>query len=222
LQWNGPTRSPCHTFANTINTAGRRHPRGGGSAPRDPPREPVHPKEQKLLREKDDNLTGEDVREGLACPADRITTSSWLTAVRGADQDHTLGNTEAKSFVQKAVNDHLRDWFDRNPGEAKNHQSPQAAQAARPGSPPGRARDLTRRKSLLESVPLPGEAGRLARSGDPERRKIYVVEGDSPAARPSRGRNTGIPGILPRPRQDLNVEKSRIDLGVKQQPRSRR
>src|SRR5690606_40126578 len=105
-----------------------------------------------LLREKDENLTGEDVREGLTA-----IISIKLADPQFEGQTKTkLGNTEAKSFVQRACNTYLRDWFEENPGEAKEIVN-KASQAARARVAARQARDLTRRKSLLESTSLPGK-----------------------------------------------------------------
>lgn len=115
MQWNGSYSESVHTFANTINTAeGGTHEEGFRSALTSIINK--YAREQKLLREKDDNLTGEDVREGLTA-----IVSVKLADPQFEGQTKTkLGNTEAKSYVQKVCNDHLRDWFDRNPGEAKD------------------------------------------------------------------------------------------------------
>ena len=155
MQWNSSYAESVHTFANTINTAeGGTHEEGFRAALTSIVNR--YAKEQKLLREKDDNLTGEDVREGLAA----IIHVKLANPQFEGQTKTKLGNTEAKSFVQKAVNDHLRDWFDRNPGEAKDIIT-KATQAARARIAARQARDLTRRKGLLESSSLPGQAVRL-------------------------------------------------------------
>src|SRR6516225_4595097 len=124
-----------------------------------------------------------------------------------------LGNTEAKSFVQKACNDHLRDWFDRNPGEAKDIIN-KASQAARARIAARQARDLTRRKSLLDSTSLPGKLADC-QSTDPEISEIYVVEGDSAGGSAKGGRDPKFQAILPIRGKIINVEKSRIDRVLK-------
>src|ERR1700720_4168553 len=151
MQWSGAYTESVHTFANTINTAeGGTHEEGFRAALTSIVNR--YARDQKLLREKDDNLTGDDVREGLTA-----IVSVKLAEPQFEGQTKTkLGNTEAKSFVQKAVNDHLRDWFDRNPGEAKDIIT-KATQAARARIAARQARDLTRRKGLLESSSLPGK-----------------------------------------------------------------
>jgi DNA gyrase subunit B len=124
-----------------------------------------------------------------------------------------LGNTEAKSFVQKVVNDHLRDWFERNPGEAKDIIT-KAAQAAHARIAARQARDLTRRKGLLESTSLPGKLSDC-QSGEPEKCEIYVVEGDSAGGSAKSGRDPLFQAILPIRGKILNVEKARIDRVLK-------
>jgi DNA gyrase subunit B len=124
-----------------------------------------------------------------------------------------LGNTEAKSFVQKACNDWIRDWFDRNPGEAKDVIM-KATQAARARIAARQARDLTRRKSLLESSSLPGKLADC-QSTDPKESEIYVVEGDSAGGSAKGGRNPMFQAILPIRGKIINVEKARIDRVLK-------
>jgi DNA gyrase subunit B len=123
-----------------------------------------------------------------------------------------LGNTEAKSFVQKACNDHLRDWFERNPGEAKEIVT-KASQAARARIAARHARDLTR-KSLLGSTTLPGKLADC-QSTDPARSEVYVVEGDSAGGSAKGGRDPQFQAILPIRGKIINVEKSRIDRVLK-------
>ena len=208
MQWNASYAESVHTFANTINTAeGGTHEEGFRSALTSIVNR--YAKEQKLLREKDDNLTGEDVREGLAA----IIHVKLANPQFEGQTKTKLGNTEAKSFVQKAVNDHLRDWFERNPGEAKDIIT-KATQAARARIAARQARDLTRRKGLLESSSLPGKLSDC-QSGDPEKCEIYVVEGDSAGGSAKQGRNPEFQAILPLRGKILNVEKSRIDRVLK-------
>jgi len=171
MQWSGSYAESVHTFANTINTAeGGTHEEGFRAALTTIVNR--YAREQKILRDKDDNLTGDDVREGLTA-----IIHVKLAEPQFEGQTKTkLGNTEAKSFVQKVCNDHLRDWFERNPGEAKAIII-KATQAARARIAARQARDLTR-KNLLGSTSLPGKLADC-QSGDPERCEIYVVEGDS-------------------------------------------
>ena len=208
MQWNSSYSESVHTFANTINTAeGGTHEEGFRAALTSIVNR--YAKEQKLLREKDDNLQGEDVREGLAA----IIHVKLANPQFEGQTKTKLGNTEAKSFVQKAVNDHLRDWFERNPGEAKDIIT-KATQAARARIAARQARDLTRRKGLLESSSLPGKLADC-QSGDPERSEIYVVEGDSAGGSAKQGRNPEFQAILPIRGKILNVEKARIDRVLK-------
>ena len=208
MQWNGSYAESVHTFANTINTAeGGTHEEGFRSALTSIINR--YAREQKLLREKDDNLTGEDVREGLTA-----IVSVKLADPQFEGQTKTkLGNTEAKSYVQKVCNDHLRDWFDRNPGEAKDIIT-KAMQAQRARVAARQARDLTRRKSLLESSSLPGKLADC-QSSDPARCEVYVVEGDSAGGSAKGGRNPEFQAILPIRGKILNVEKARIDRVLK-------
>ncbi len=208
MQWSSAYTESVHTFANTINTAeGGTHEEGFRAALTAIVNR--YAREQKLLREKDDNLTGDDVREGLTA-----IVSVKLAEPQFEGQTKTkLGNTEAKSFVQKACNDHLRDWFDRNPGEAKEIIN-KAGQAARARIAARQARDLTRRKSLLDSTSLPGKLADC-QSTDPAKSEIYVVEGDSAGGSAKGGRDPQFQAILPLRGKIINVEKSRIDRVLK-------
>jgi DNA gyrase subunit B len=209
MQWNGAYAESVHTFANTINTAeGGTHEEGFRAALTSIVNR--YAKEQKLLKEgKDDNLTGEDVREGLTA-----IISIKLADPQFEGQTKTkLGNTEAKSFVQKACHEHLRDWFERNPGEAKEIIN-KATQAARARIAARQARDLTRRKSLLESTSLPGKLSDC-QSTDPAISELYIVEGDSAGGSAKGGRNPHFQAILPIRGKILNVEKARIDRILK-------
>jgi DNA gyrase subunit B len=208
MQWSAAYTESVHTFANTINTAeGGTHEEGFRAALTTIVNR--YARDQKLLREKDDNLTGDDVREGLTA-----IVSIKLAEPQFEGQTKTkLGNTEAKSFVQKASNDHLRDWFDRNPGEAKEIIN-KASQAARARIAARQARDLTRRKSLLDSTALPGKLADC-QSTDPAASEIYVVEGDSAGGSAKGGRDPKFQAILPIRGKIINVEKSRIDRVLK-------
>ena len=208
MQWNSSYAESVYTFANTINTAeGGTHEEGFRAALTTIVNN--YARDQKLVREKEERLSGEDVREGLAA-----IISVKLANPQFEGQTKTrLGNTEARSFVQKVCNDHLRDWFDRNPGEAKDIIT-KAAQAARARIAARQARDLTRRKGLLESTSLPGKLSDC-QSGEPERCEIYVVEGDSAGGSAKGGRDPEFQAILPIRGKILNVEKARIDRVLK-------
>jgi len=208
MQWNASYTESVHTFANTINTAeGGTHEEGFRAALTTVVNK--YARDQKLLKEKEANLTGEDVREGLTA-----IISVKLAEPQFEGQTKTkLGNTEAKSFVQRVANDHLRDWFDRNPGEAKEIIN-KASQAARARIAARQARDLTRRKSAMESNGLPGKLADC-QSTDPARSEIYVVEGDSAGGSAKGGRDPHFQAILPIRGKIINVEKSRIDRVLK-------
>jgi DNA gyrase subunit B len=208
MQWNSSYTESVYTFANTINTAeGGTHEAGFRAALTTIVN--TYAQQQKLLRDKDEPLSGEDVREGLAA-----IVSVKLANPQFEGQTKTkLGNTEARSFVLKVCNDHLRDWFERNPGEAKDIIT-KAAQAARARIAARQARDLTRRKGLLESSSLPGKLSDC-QSGDPERCEIYIVEGDSAGGSAKGGRDPEFQAILPIRGKILNVEKARIDRVLK-------
>jgi len=207
MQWTAAFTESVHTFANTINTAeGGTHEEGFRSALTSIVNK--YAKDQKLLKEKDENLSGEDVREGLTA-----IISVKLTEPQFEGQTKTkLGNTEAKSFVQKACNDHLRDWFDRNPGEAKDIIN-KASLAARARIAARQARELTR-KSAMKSSGMPGKLSDC-QSTDPAQCEIYVVEGDSAGGSAKGGRDPKYQAILPLRGKIINVEKSRIDRVLK-------
>ncbi|WUJ32798.1 DNA topoisomerase (ATP-hydrolyzing) subunit B [Streptomyces sp. NBC_00388] len=204
MQWNSQYSEGVYSFANTIHThEGGTHEEGFRAALTGLVNR--YAREKKLLREKDDNLSGEDIREGLTA-----IISVKLGEPQFEGQTKTkLGNTEAKTFVQKVVYEHLTDWFDRNPNEAvdiirKAIQAQTARVAAR------KARDLTRRKGLLESASLPGKLSDC-QSNDPTKCEIFIVEGDSAGGSAKSGRNPMYQAILPIRGKILNVEKARID-----------
>jgi DNA gyrase subunit B len=207
MQWNSSYAESVYTFANTINTAeGGTHEEGFRAALTSIVNR--YAREQNLLREKDDNLTGEDVREGLTA-----ILHVKLAEPQFEGQTKTkLGNTEARSFVLKVCNDHLRAWFDSNPGEAKTIVI-KATQAARARIAARQARDLTR-KGLSGSSGLPGKLSDC-QSGDPEQCEIYIVEGDSAGGSAKGGRDPKFQAILPIRGKILNVEKARIDRVLK-------
>jgi len=207
MQWSGSYAESVHTFANTINTAeGGTHEEGFRAALTTIVNR--HAREQKLLRDKDENLTGDDIREGLTA-----IIHVKLAEPQFEGQTKTkLGNTEAKSFVQRVCNDHLRDWFERNPGEAKSIVI-KATQAARARIAARQARDLTR-KGVKGGSGLPGKLSDC-QSGDPAQCEVYVVEGDSAGGSAKGGRDPMFQAILPIRGKILNVEKARIDRVLK-------
>ena len=208
MQWNASYNESVHTFANVINTAeGGTHEEGFRAALTTVVNR--YARDGKFLKEKELNLTGEDIREGLTA-----IVSIKLAEPQFEGQTKTkLGNTEAKSFVQKVTNDRLRDWFDRNPGEAKGIVD-KAQQAARARIAARQARDLTRRKSAMETNGLPGKLADCS-STDPSKSEIYVVEGDSAGGSAKGGRDPQFQAILPIRGKIINVEKSRIDRVLK-------
>jgi DNA gyrase subunit B len=207
MQWTSSYAESVHTFANTINTAeGGTHEEGFRAALTSIVNR--YAREQNHLREKDENLTGEDVREGLTA-----IIHVKLAEPQFEGQTKTkLGNTVAKSFVQRICNEHLRDWFERNPGEAKAIVI-KATQAARARIAARQARDLTR-KNAMSGAGLPGKLSDC-QSGDPAICEIYVVEGDSAGGSAKGGRDPLFQAILPIRGKILNVEKARIDRVLK-------
>ncbi len=204
MQWTGAYSDSVHTYANTINThEGGTHEEGFRAALTTLVNR--YAREKGHLKEKDDNLSGEDIREGLTA-----VISIKLGEPQFEGQTKTkLGNTEAKGFVQRIVNDSLGDWLGRNPVQARDiiRKSIQAA-AARLAA--RKARDATRRKGLLESGSLPGKLSDCQFS-DPAKCEIFIVEGDSAGGSAKGGRNPMTQAILPIRGKILNVEKARID-----------
>ncbi|ARF82769.1 DNA gyrase subunit B [Kitasatospora aureofaciens] len=204
MQWNSSYTEGVYSFANTIHThGGGTHEEGFRAALTGLVNR--YARDKKLLREKDDNLSGEDIREGLTAI---ISVKLGEPQFEGQTKDK-LGNTEAKTFVQKVVHEQLNDWLDRNPNEAadiirKSIQAATARVAAR------KARDLTRRKGLLESASLPGKLSDC-QSKDPSECEIFIVEGDSAGGSAKQGRDPRTQAILPIRGKILNVEKARID-----------
>ncbi|KDE99899.1 DNA gyrase subunit B [Mycolicibacterium aromaticivorans JS19b1 = JCM 16368] len=208
MQWNAGYSESVHTFANTINThEGGTHEEGFRAALTTVVNK--YAKDKKLLKEKDANLTGDDIREGLAA-----VISVKVSQPQFEGQTKTkLGNTEVKSFVQKICNEQLTHWFESNPTEAKTVvnkavSSAQARIAAR------KARELVRRKSATDIGGLPGKLADC-RSTDPSKSELYVVEGDSAGGSAKSGRDSMFQAILPLRGKIINVEKARIDRVLK-------
>lgn len=206
LQWNTTFNESVYTFANTINTVdGGTHEEGFRTAltslinkfSRD---------NWNLLKEKDTNLTGDDVREGLtAIVSVKLREPQYEGQTKGK-----LGNAEAKTYVQKVVNEYLGQWFEENPSEGKEIArkcvyASQARIAAR------KARDLARnRKGLLGGGGLPGKLADCS-SREPAECEVFIVEGDSAGGSAKQGRDPRTQAILPIRGKILNVEKARID-----------
>ncbi|WP_241979490.1 DNA topoisomerase (ATP-hydrolyzing) subunit B [Cryobacterium suzukii] len=207
MQWTTAYTESVHTYANTINThEGGTHEEGFRAALTTLVNK--YAREKGILKEKDDNLTGDDVREGLTA-----VVSIKLAEPQFEGQTKTkLGNTEAKSFVQKVANDQLTDWFNRNPNPAreiirKSLQASNARMAAR------KARETARRKGLLEGGGMPGKL-KDCQSKDPSLSEIFIVEGDSAGGSAVQGRNPEFQAILPLRGKILNVEKARLDRAL--------
>ncbi|MBX3094602.1 MAG: DNA topoisomerase (ATP-hydrolyzing) subunit B [Cryobacterium sp.] len=207
MQWTNSYQESVHTYANTINThEGGTHEEGFRAALTTLVNK--YARDKNLLKEKDENLTGDDVREGLTA-----VISIKLGEPQFEGQTKTkLGNTEAKSFVQRVAGDHLTDWFERNPSQAKEIIR-KAIQAAAARMAARKAREQTRRKGLLESGGMPGKL-RDCSSTDPVLSEIFIVEGDSAGGSAVQGRNPETQAILPLRGKILNVEKARLDRAL--------
>jgi DNA gyrase subunit B len=207
MQWSNAYTESVHTYANTINThEGGTHEEGFRTAITSLLNK--YARSNNLLKEKDENLSGDDVREGLTA-----VISIKLSEPQFEGQTKTkLGNTEAKTFTQKIVNDQLGDWFERNPQSAKEIVR-KAIQAAAARMAARKAREATRRKGLLESGGMPGKL-RDCSSRDPALSEIYIVEGDSAGGSAVSGRDPEHQAILPLRGKILNVEKARLDRAL--------
>ena len=207
MQWTNAYNESVHTYANTINThEGGTHEEGFRAALTTLLNK--YAREKNLLKEKDENLSGDDCREGLTC-----VISVKLAEPQFEGQTKTkLGNTEVKAFVQRVVNEEFGDWLGRNPNVAKEIIR-KAIQAATARHAARKAREATRRKGLLESGGMPGKL-RDCSSRNPALSEIYLVEGDSAGGSAVRGRNPETQAILPLRGKVLNVEKARLDRAL--------
>jgi DNA gyrase subunit B len=204
MQWNSSYQESIHSFANNINTReGGSHMSGFRSALTRTLNK--YARDHGLLKEKEDNLSGEDVREGLTA-----VVSVKLRDPQFEGQTKTkLGNPGMAGFVESVVNSGLAEFLEENPSEAravimKAVQAQRAREAAR------KARDLTRRKSALENSTLPGKLADCSVK-DPSLGELFVVEGDSAGGSAKQGRDRNTQAVLPLRGKILNVEKSRID-----------
>ncbi|HEX3434765.1 MAG TPA: DNA topoisomerase (ATP-hydrolyzing) subunit B [Solirubrobacteraceae bacterium] len=204
MQWNSSYQDSIHSFANNINTReGGSHMSGFRSALTRTLNK--YARDHGLLKEKEDNLSGEDVREGLTA-----VISVKLRDPQFEGQTKTkLGNPGMAGFVESIVNAGLGEFLEENPSEAKavimkSVQAQRAREAAR------KARDLTRRKSALENSTLPGKLADCSVK-DPSLAELFVVEGDSAGGSAKQGRDRNTQAVLPLRGKILNVEKSRID-----------
>ena len=210
MQWTNAYSESVFTYANTISTTeGGTHEEGFRAALTTLVNK--YAREKGILKEKDDNLTGDDVREGLTA-----VISVKLGEPQFEGQTKTkLGNTEAKTFVQRVVNEQLTDWFDAHPNEARDVirkaiQASQARIAAR------KAREATRRKGLLESGGMPGKLSDC-QSRNPSECEIFIVEGDSAGGSAKAGREPYNQAIMPIRGKILNVERVRLDRALSNQ-----
>ncbi|WP_127818412.1 DNA topoisomerase (ATP-hydrolyzing) subunit B [Microbacterium sp. CPCC 204701] len=207
MQWTTSYTENVFTFANTINThEGGTHEEGFRAALTTLVNR--YARAQNMLKEKDDNLTGEDIREGLTA-----VISVKLSEPQFEGQTKTkLGNTEAKAFVQKVVGDQLGDWFDRNPTQAKNVIR-KAIDAASARMAARKARETARRKSVFESAAMPDKL-KDCTSKDPSISEIFLVEGDSAGGSAVQGRDPHTQAILALRGKILNVERARLDKAL--------
>jgi len=204
LQWNSSYNESIFTFANNINTTeGGAHLTGFRSALTGTIN--GYARQKNLLKEKEDNLSGEDVREGLTA-----LISVKLKNPQFEGQTKTkLGNTEIRTLVETSVNAKLAEFLEENPSEARQVVE-KAINAARARSAARKARDLTRRKGLLEGSTLPGKLADCSIK-DPALSEIYLVEGDSAGGSAKQARDRSFQAILPLRGKIINVEKARID-----------
>jgi DNA gyrase subunit B len=208
LQWNTGYYEGLHSFANNIaTTEGGMHEEGFKKALTNVLNR--YARNKGVLKDKDDNLTGEDIREGLTA-----IISVKLRNPQFEGQTKTkLGNTDIRSFVERVTNEKLGDWLEEHPAEAKAAVQ-KSLQASRARAAARAARDLTRRKSLLESAAMPGKLADCS-SRDPEESELFIVEGDSAGGSAKKARNPRFQAILPIRGKILNVERARIDKMLK-------
>ncbi|KFF31797.1 DNA gyrase, B subunit [Bifidobacterium bombi DSM 19703] len=208
LQWTAAYSESVHTFANTISTTeGGTHEEGFRAALTTLINR--YARDKNLLKEKDDNFSGEDVREGLTA-----VVSVKLTNPQFEGQTKTkLGNSEAKTFVQRVMTDKLGDWFDAHPSEAKNIIQ-KALEASHARIAAKKARENTRRKSVFETAGMPDKL-KDCQSSNPEECELFIVEGDSAGGSAIQGRNPITQAILPLRGKILNTERASIDRIMK-------
>jgi DNA gyrase subunit B len=203
LQWNSGYAESLHTFANTINThEGGTHEEGFKKSLSNVVNR--YARSKGLLREKEENLTGEDIREGMTA-----IVAVKLHEPQFEGQTKTkLGNTDIRSFVETTVNAALMTWLEEHPGDGKRIVS-KCLQAAKARMAARQARDLTRRKGLLESTSLPGKLADCQLT-DPDVCEIFIVEGNSAGGSAKQARERSFQAILPIRGKILNVEKARL------------
>lgn len=210
MQWTNAYSESVYTYANTISTTeGGTHEEGFRAAMTSLMNR--YARDKGILKEKEDNLTGDDIREGLTA-----VISVKLGEPQFEGQTKTkLGNTEAKTFVQRVVNEQLGDWLDSHPGEARDVIR-KAIQASAARLAARKAREATRRKGLLESNSMPGKL-KDCQSNNPAECEVFIVEGDSAGGSAVRGRNPRTQAILPIRGKILNVERARLDKALSNQ-----
>jgi DNA gyrase subunit B len=208
MQWNTGFYEGIHSFANNIaTTEGGMHEEGFKKALTNVVNR--YAKGKNLLKDKDENLLGEDIREGLTA----ILSVKLRNPQFEGQTKAKLGNTEMRSLVEKATNDRLADWLEQHPTEARQAVA-KATQAARARMAARQARDLTRRKSLLESSAMPGKLADC-RSNDARLCELFIVEGDSAGGPAKRARDPEFQAILPIRGKILNIERARLDRMLK-------
>ena len=208
MQWTTAYSEAVHTFANTISTTeGGTHEEGFRAALTSLVNR--YAREKNILKDKDENLSGDDEREGLTA-----VVSVKLTTPQFEGQTKTkLGNSEAKTFVQRVMTDKLGDWFDSHPSEAKNIIQ-KAIEASRARLAAKKARENTRRKSIFESAGMPDKL-KDCQSNNPEECELFIVEGDSAGGSAIQGRNPITQAILPLRGKILNTERASLDRMMK-------
>ena len=208
MQWTTAYSEAVRTFANTISTTeGGTHEEGFRAALTSLVNR--YAREKNILKDKDENLSGDDVREGLIA-----VVSVKLTTPQFEGQTKTkLGNSEAKAFVQRVMTDKLGDWFDAHPTEAKNVIQ-KAIEASRARIAAKKARENTRRKSIFETAGMPDKL-KDCQSNDPSECELFIVEGDSAGGSAIQGRNPITQAILPLRGKILNTERASLDRMMK-------
>src|SRR5690349_8427756 len=208
MQWNTGYYEGIHSFANNIaTTEGGMHEEGFKKALTNVVNK--YAKGKNLLKDKDDNLLGEDIREGLTA----IVSVKLRNPQFEGQTKAKLGNTEMRSMVEKATNDKLGEWLELHPSEGRAMVQ-KALQASRARVAARQARDLTRRKSLLESSAMPGKLADCS-SKDPRECELFIVEGDSAGGSAKQARDPRTQAILPIRGKILNVERARVDRMLK-------
>jgi DNA gyrase subunit B len=208
MQWNTGYYEGIHSFANNVATTdGGMHEEGFKKALTNVVNR--YAKGKGLLKDKDDNLLGEDIREGLTA----IISVKLPNPQFEGQTKNKLGNTEMRSLVEKVTNEKLADWLEENPTEARQAVQ-KATQAAHARVAARQARDLTRRKSLLDGGTMPGKLADCA-SRDPRESELFIVEGDSAGGSAKRARDPRTQAILPIRGKILNVERARLDKMLK-------